>query len=232
MNRTKIFLISKQMKKIKLKDPINTKEKISEIFLVRHGETEANKKKLLFGHLDWNLNKTGISQIKNCSKKLNQITKGKDIHLIITSTLLRAKNSAKIINKKLKIKKTITMKDISEKSEGILEGKTYKEFKETDYKNYRKWLKDPLNFRPKKGESIADLNKRVLRAYKFLRKKYSGKNIIIVAHSGPIKLMLLNILGTDIKKFWNIRVDCGSISIITISKNQSVINALNIKDVY
>lgn len=217
------------MKKIKLKDPVSIKEKISEIFLVRHGETEANKKKLLFGHLDWDLNKKGINQIKNCSKRLKQITKGKNIDLIITSTLLRAKNSAKIISRKLNIKKIITVKDIYEKSEGILEGKTYKEFKETDYKNYRKWLKDPLKFRPKKGESIADLNNRVIRAYKFLRRKYSGKNIIIVAHSGTIKVILLNILGADIRKFWNIRIDCGSISIITMSKNQSVINALNIK---
>ncbi len=217
------------MQKRKPKDILKTREITSEIFLVRHGETEANRKKLLFGHLNWDLNKTGIRQIKNCSKRLKQIIKNKKISCIITSNLLRAKHSAKIISKVTGIKNITIAKDISEKSEGILEGKTYQEFRETSYKNYIKWLKDPLGFRPEKGESINDLNKRVSRFYNLLKKKSYGKNIIIVTHSGPIKVILLNTLESNIKKFWNLRVDCGSISIITTSKNQSIVNALNIK---
>ena len=217
------------MQKRKPKDILKTKEITSEIFLVRHGETEANRKKLLFGHLNWDLNKTGTRQIQNCSKKLKQLIKDKEISCIITSNLLRAKHSAKIISKVMGIKNIIIAKDISEKSEGILEGKTYQEFRKTNYKNYIKWLKDPLNFRPKKGESINDLNKRVSRFYNLLKKKYHGKNIIIVTHSGPIKVILLNTLESNIKKFWNLRVDCGSVSTITISRKHATINALNIK---
>ena len=41
------------------------------------------------------------------------------------------------------------------------------------------------------------MDKRVKRFYKIILKKYLGKNIIVVSHSGPIRLFLLQTLKTE-----------------------------------
>lgn len=217
------------MQKRKPKDILKTREITSEIFLVRHGETEANRKKLLFGHLDWDLNKTGTRQIQNCSKRLKQIIKDRKVSCIITSNLLRAKHSAKIISKVIGIKNIIIVKDISEKSEGLWEGKDFWQVKKEDPVNYKTWLKNPFKNKPPKGESVLDLDKRVKKFYKTILKKHLGKNIIVVSHSGPIKMFLLNLLQANINKFWYLKIECGSITEVHLSKKHSMIWGVNVK---
>ena len=208
-------------------DILDYKEPITKIYLVRHGETKANKLRLLFGHLDWDLNKNGIRQAKKAAEKLLKITKRKRIDFLISSPLKRAKHTAKIIAKKLHIKKIIIDKTQIEKSEGTWEGKSFWEVRKKDSKNYYRWLKNPIKNRPPKGESIEDLNKRVKKFYKTVSEKYKGKNIIVVTHSGPIRLFILNILGVNINKFWRIQTQCGSISEVHISKKHLMVCSIN-----
>ena len=127
----------------------------------------------------------------------------------------------------MKLKKIITEKDLMEKGEGIWEGKNYWEVREYDYKNYLKWLKDPVKYRPLKGESLEDMNIRVKRFYNLLLKKYAGKTVLVVSHAGPIRLFLLNLLNAKSDKFWSISISCGSISEANISKNHSTISYIN-----
>ena len=205
-------------------DTLDYKEPITKIYLVRHGETKANVYHLLFGHLDWDLTKNGIQQAKKAGAGL---TSAQSYDYIISSPLKRAKHTAKIIAKKLKIKKIITDKNLMEKSEGSWEGKDLWQVRKEDPKNYYRWLKNPFKNKPRKGESIADLNKRVKQFHKTILKKYLGKNIIVVSHSGPIRLFILNVLGTDIKKFWHLQISCGSITEIHISKKHAVVQSMN-----
>lgn len=213
--------------KTQLTDILDYKEPITKIYLVRHGQTNANKNRLLFGRLDWDLNKDGIKEAQDISIKLSKILKNTKIDYLISSPLKRAKHTAKTILQKVKAKQTIINKDLIEKSEGTWEGKTFWQVRNEDYANFSKWIKNPLKNRPPNGESTHDLNIRVKRFYKLILKKYQGKNIVIVAHSGPIKLFLLNVLGLNIKKFWNIRVDCGSLTEIHLSKKHSVVWSMN-----
>ena len=208
-------------------DTLDYKESITKIYFVRHGQTKANKLRLLFGHLDWDLTKEGVRQAKNSSIRLTKITKKEKIDYIISSPLKRANHTATIIAKKLKIKKIITDKDLMEKSEGLWEGKSFWEVRKEDPKNYLRWLKDPFTIKPPKGESVIDLNERVKKFYKTILKKHSGKNIIVVTHSGPIRLFILNLLQANIDKFWYLKVECGSITEVHISKKHSMVWTIN-----
>ncbi|OGI18699.1 MAG: hypothetical protein A3B68_03395 [Candidatus Melainabacteria bacterium RIFCSPHIGHO2_02_FULL_34_12] len=220
-------------------DILDYKEPITKIFFVRHGETEANKKHLVFGQWDIDLNKTGVKQAKDIAIKLhvqdsepaNRRTGGsasREIDYIITSPLKRAKQTAQIIAKKLGVKKIITDKNLIEKSEGLWQKKDYWQIRNEDPVNYKKWIKDPLRVRPPGGESALDLNKRVKKFQKSILKKYRSKNIIVVSHSGPIRLFLLNLLGASIDKFWHLKIKCGSITEVHISKKHSTIKSMNI----
>lgn len=211
-------------------DTLDYKEPITKICFVRHGETKANVKHLLFGHLDWDLTQKGIKQAKKVGASLALAHK---YNYIISSPLKRAKHTAKIIAKVLvraglaPAQKIIIDKDLIEKSEGIWEGKDLWQVRKEDPKNYYKWLKSPFYNRPPKGESTHDLNKRVKKFYKTIFRKYLGKNIIVVTHSGPIRLFSLQVLGADIKKFWHLRIDCGSISEIHLSKKHAIVVKVN-----
>ena len=211
-------------------DILDYKEPITKIYFIRHGETKANVKRLLFGRLDLDLTKSGVRQARTAARNLSSVGAGlapAQFDYIISSPLKRAKHTAKIIRRKLKIKKLIVDKNLIEKSEGLWEGKTFWEVRDKDSKNYKKWLRNPFRQRPPKGESTEDLNKRVKKFYKTILKKYLGKNIIVVTHSGPIRLFILNALSTNIDRFWHLDVDCGSISEVHLSKKHAMVVRIN-----
>lgn len=66
------------------------------LYVIRHGEVEANVKELLNGRDDAILTTKGISQVKHASELLEDI----HIDVIICSPLRRTVETAKIINKK------------------------------------------------------------------------------------------------------------------------------------
>lgn len=204
-------------------DILNYKEPITKIYFVRHGETKANKERLLFGQLDWDLNKEGIKQAGQAAFKLSKIK----AHYIISSPLKRAIHTAKLISKKQKVKKIIIEKELMEKSEGLWEGKSYWQIKKEDLKIYKQWLKDPFRNKPPRGESVLDLNKRVIKFYKRVLKKHNGKNIIVVCHSGPIRLFVLHLLKANIDKFWHLKTEHCSITEIHLSKKHAMVWSIN-----
>jgi len=212
-------------------DILDYKEPITKIFFVRHGQTKANVLRLLFGHLDWDLNKNGIRQAKRVGASLALA----QFDHIISSPLKRAKHTAKIIAKRLvraglaPAPKIIIDKNLIEKSEGTWEGRDFWQVRKEESKSYYKWLKDPFKNRPPKGESVLDLHKRVKKFYKTILRKYLGKNIIVVTHSGLIKVFILNLLSTNINKFWHLKVECGSITEVHLSKKHAVVWSINMK---
>lgn len=206
-------------------DTLDYQESITKIYFVRHGQTNANKRRLIFGRLDWDLNVEGVKEAERVASKLAKI---KADH-IISSPLIRATHTAKIIAKKLKVKKIILDKNLIEKSEGKWEGKSYWDVRNEDPKGYQNWLKNPYENKPPKGESVIDLNHRTKRFYKTVLRKYLGKNLIVVGHSGPIRLFVLNILGSKIDKFWHLKVENASVTEVHLSKKHAMVWAVNKK---
>ena len=90
------------------------------IYVVRHGHTDWNKQKITMGRKDISLNDIGIEEAYNTSKAL----KNYSFDLIICSSLLRARQTAEIINKN-RNNKIIYDDRIMERNLGDLEGKPY-----------------------------------------------------------------------------------------------------------
>ncbi|MGC8479320.1 MAG: histidine phosphatase family protein [Candidatus Micrarchaeia archaeon] len=77
------------------------------ILLMRHGESEANKKHILSDELNkYNLTNKGIIQAKKAGSELKKIK----IQKIFCSPVLRTIQTADLVNKKLKLEKTIDKK--------------------------------------------------------------------------------------------------------------------------
>ncbi|WP_240620132.1 histidine phosphatase family protein, partial [Peribacillus acanthi] len=95
---------------------------MTKICLIRHGETDWNSLGKLQGRTDIALNKQGILQAEEC----RQFLKESKWDLIVTSPLLRAKQTAEIINQDFNVP-LIEMKEFLERDYEDAEGMTINE---------------------------------------------------------------------------------------------------------
>ncbi len=162
---------------------INLKVK-SKWFLVRHGETDSNKNLIIDGGGEMNapLNETGINQAKEAARSLKDL----GIDLIISSDLLRAKQTAEIISKEIGAE-IVFDNAFRERHWGELEGKTFEEA-EGLFTNPSDWYKDE-NLKPDKGESWGEVENRVREAFKIHRNNHHHKNIVIISHGGTLRML-------------------------------------------
>ena len=155
------------------------------LYIVRHGETDWNKSRLMQGRTDTPLNEEGIRQATDLSKKINI----DDIDICISSPLKRASETAKIlVNNKLDI---IYDKDLVERSFGDYEGKVavYEDIlRQWDYK---------LNDNTYNIETIKECLKRAKDVLDRIKKDYPNKNILIVSHGSFMKCLHFNLVGYD-----------------------------------
>ena len=143
------------------------------IYLVRHGQTDNNLNKL-YNCQNEDINQTGIEQAKVLREKIKDL----EVDVIYSSTLLRAKHTAEILN--INNKEIIFDDRLVERNPGSLEGQPYEITDREEVWNY--YSKNIYGTQ----ETIPDLFKRVTEFLDELKeKKYD--NILIVAHSGVSK---------------------------------------------
>jgi glycerol-3-phosphate cytidylyltransferase len=148
---------------------------------VRHGQTYWNKNGIMHGQYDIPLNFTGINQAKKVSEEL----KNEHFDLCFCSPLQRARSTAFSILVNHRNTKIIYDERLKELNKGLLEGK---------HLNSEQLLKkEDGNFLSK--FSIESKKQFYLRVKSFVDEiegKYNGKKILIVAHSGTIKMLFFS----------------------------------------
>ncbi|MES2668206.1 MAG: histidine phosphatase family protein [Patescibacteria group bacterium] len=152
------------------------------IFLIRHGETTGDIEDRYGGTYDDHLTENGRQQLQETALKLA----GTQVDRIYSSTLIRAKESAEIINAELGTEIEF-LDGLQERGYGVLGGLTKEGAIET-YPEAVELHKDPANTDPE-GESQTDFTERVLNTFESIFKKPYG-TIAIVSHGGPLKVIM------------------------------------------
>lgn len=178
-------------------------KKYCTIYLVRHGETIANVKKILNGHQDYPLTNEGEKQARDLARKLNHL----HFDAIFASDLGRAKRTAELITLKKKI--TVqTTKLLRERSFGRHEGKPW-EYQDEELK--RMWYlyerlsnkeKFQFRFRPE-SESDEELAIRMITVLREIAVAYSGKTVLVVSHGGIMRAFLIKLDYADVSLGFN-----------------------------
>lgn len=172
-----------------------------EIYIVRHGETVWNEKKLLQGRTDIELNEKGRELARITGENL----KSTDFDLIYSSPLKRAYETAQLIVGERNI--PIIKNDlIMEMCFGDWEGKNMSELLKDDSQGFHFFFKQPQLYHPiGNGESFEEL---CSRASKFmtdyvepLATRYS--RIMVVAHGAINKAMMMHVKKHQMKDFWS-----------------------------
>lgn len=189
------------------------------IYIIRHGETDANKNGVLQGTSNWPLNEDGI--------KLAQITgeKMKDIKFdaCFSSPLDRAKHTAELVlnnsgNGDVNIQYDDRLKELNM---GIYEGKKFKP-NELEVPIVKillfKWNAF-LCGRFKGGETAREVCKRTQSFLKELSNK-NYENVLVSTHGCALRAML-NMLYKNKFSYWQGRVpyNC-SVSVVEVSNGK------------
>lgn len=184
-----------------------------EIYLVRHGEPLLKEGRSYYlGQTDPPLSGTGMKQ----AERLARYFEKRSIQALYCSDLARAEQTASIIAGRQHIR-PVKIKEFREINLGDWDGLLVEEVKKNFPALYKKRGEDIVNFRPPGGESFADLQKRVLPAFRQTVEGSAG-NIVIVAHAGVNRVILAHLLQLDLENLFSIEQKYGQLYLILKDK--------------
>ena len=178
----------------------SAQNKSLKIYIIRHGETDANKEGRLQGWSDWDLNEMGVLLARETGRAL----KGTSFDLCVTSPLKRALQTAQIVLEESGNGSCPLLyeDDIREINMGRYEGKLIKGDPEVDMSLARAFLYDPISCPAfPEGESISQLMERTQRFLKELAKK-DYETVLVSTHGCALRAML-NFLYENKEDFWH-----------------------------
>jgi len=195
---------------------------LSRIFLVRHGNTRANSTERFWGRTDVELSAHGLKQAEQLRDRLSS----EKIDTIYTSNLRRASITAGIIASHHEAE-IITCPELQEINFGKVEGLTFTEINQRYPELVDTWLSREPGFRFPEGESVGEFNKRVTKFLGILTKHTTEESILIVAHSGTLRLLICNLLGIEPRYWRQFRVDLASLSMLETYHQGAILNSIN-----
>ena len=157
------------------------------LIFVRHGQSTYNLENRFTGWRDPPLTETGEKQALNIVEELNEYI----IDLIYCSTLLRAKQTALIIqnNHKQISNEIIYDSSLNERNYGNWSGKNKEEIKtevgENEFLAVRRGWHNP----PENGESLEDTAKRANIWLEKIKSQNNNNNLLIVSHGNTIRAL-------------------------------------------
>ncbi|MDP3052824.1 MAG: class I tRNA ligase family protein [bacterium] len=151
-------------------------------FILRHGQAESNHHKIIScwpEKITVKLTDKGREQIEKIAQVLNK----KNIQLIFSSDLLRTKETAGIVSKKINIPVNFDER-LREYNVGEFNGQPIEKFNDFMGEKINLFSKTPEG-----GENLSDIRKRMMDSILELEKKYKNKNILIVSHGDPLWIL-------------------------------------------
>ena len=179
--------------------------KVNYLVLVRHGQSDWNKKNLFTGWKNPDLTDQGVSEAENTGEKLKEQNFNFDV--MFNSQLIRAQNTGEIILKKLNEPNLTTIKsaNLNERDYGDLTGMNKDEarakFGEEQVHIWRRSYDVP----PPGGESLKDTYERVIPYFEtdIMPELNDSKNVLVAAHGNSLRSLVKfieNLKETEILK--------------------------------
>lgn len=194
---------------------------MARLLLVRHGEVESNDARRYWGHRDVPLNAVGRDQ----AERLRDRLVGDHLAAVYSSDLSRARETAEIIAQ-LHRAPVVQCPELREIAFGRFEGLTFDEVK-TAFPEAEKHFGGDATRRFPGGESLADLSARVGRFAERLEGLGADQTILVVGHGGSLRVLICLLLGLDVTRWWQLRVDRASLSIVETFTEGGVLSLLN-----
>jgi alpha-ribazole phosphatase len=182
------------------------------VHVLRHGETEGGAR--YWGGIDVALSWKGWRQMRAA-------VAGQSWDLIVSSPLRRCAAFAEALARELAVPCRYEA-DLREMSFGEWEGRSAAELMQTDAERLRLFWADPSAHTPPGGESLARFRSRVMTAWEWIQTTQENKRVLIVTHSGPIRVLRAAQSATAVSALLSIDVPHGALIAIECAADGSV----------
>lgn len=162
---------------------------MTEIWLVRHGETPWNVERRVQGWEDIGLNETGIEQAQSLARHMKKLHEGGTrLDAIYSSDLKRAHHTASIVAEAIGLPLMVEP-GIRERHFGVLQGLIFHEMEQHQPEAARVWRSRDPDAELPEGESLGVFHRRVVDALNALSLKHAGKRVMVVSHGGAMDII-------------------------------------------
>lgn len=197
------------------------------LWLVRHGQTQANVDGLYSGISETPLTEQGIIQAQAVGDFLNHV----EFEKVLCSELGRAKHTTQLILQHRNIP-VITEPRLNEMNFGDWEMRHHRDLQHADAKNYADWCNDWQNVVPKNGEGFQLFSQRVSEFAAMLSSQPKEDNLLIVSHQGVLSLLLATLLNMPAASLWHFVIEQGAWSCVEIRDGFTTLRTLNNRAIY
>jgi broad specificity phosphatase PhoE len=194
---------------------------MTEIILIRHGETEWNVQEVFRGRIDVELNETGVREAELLAEYLG----GVKVEAVYSSPLRRALKTAEMIARYHKLKVEIAP-GLIDFDFGQWQGLPHQEVKDRYKELYAQWRENPHLVQMPDGESLAGVRERALNLVNEAVARHEGA-VVLVSHRVVNKVLICALLGLDNSHFWNIRQDTCGTTIFAYEKGRFILTKHN-----
>ncbi len=197
------------------------------LWLVRHGETEANVAGLYSGHAPTPLTERGIAQAQSLSGLLRNVP----FDNVLCSELERARHTTQLILAEREVPVRV-MPELNEMFFGDWEMRHHRDLAREDAENYAVWCNDWQNATPTNGEGFQAFSQRVERFIAQLADYKDSQNLLVVSHQGVLSVLVARLLSMSAAAMWHFRIEQGCWSAIDFCDDFAVLKVLNSRAVW
>ncbi len=178
-----------------------------ELYLVRHGLTAWNRKRICQGQSDVPLADEGREQARALAKRLS----AQSFDALWSSDLSRAQETARIVSEGREQEIMISA-DLREMAFGEWEGEDLAQLFEAMPEERERWLHAPESWCPPGGERLSDVHARMTRRLGEIQAAYPDGRVLVVSHGFAILTYICGVIGLPIQNFRHLWVDPTGIS--------------------
>ena len=197
---------------------------MSRIFLIRHGETEWNRRQIFRGISDVPLNENGRSQAAALGRRFACVS----LRSVYTSKLSRSLETAKAVAGRRDDANAVTVDEgLTDIHRGAWEGVSHDEVKKKYPELYAKWFQSPHEVCFPGGESLQEVQQRAWRSFEAIRCSAECSDVAIVAHHVVLRTILCGFFGLDLTHFRQFELHPASVSEMVLEQGTWVLCRLN-----
>jgi broad specificity phosphatase PhoE/ribonuclease HI len=184
------------------------------LVLVRHGLTPHTVEKRFSGGLassNPGLSDDGRAQIREVADWLTPLAE--TVEVIVSSPVRRTRESAEILAERLGLP-VVDEPGFAETEFGTWDGLTFAEVAERDQAGLDAWL-GSVDVAPGGGESLREVEKRVLSGLQQVLDEHHGRTVVVVSHVTPIKMLVAHAVNAPLDSVYRMELTPASVTVVS-----------------
>lgn len=175
---------------------------MTELWLLRHGQTDWNLEGRYQGKKDVPMNATGWVQVEQAVKKLD----GKKFDVIYSSHLTRARQTANRLAEAFGLGVQLDER-LSEISLGVWEGMLFTDIQRLYPQEIKEREANPTHARSPGGETVAEVALRMAEAANEIAQAHPNGTVLAVSHGLALSTLICLANGLSLKDVFKVRPD-------------------------